>query len=339
MPGLTPAWTIDTRDHPAAVGWSADGELLAIGCGDGAVVVVAAGAGVVAGRIALHAAPVSALRWSPVASVLATAGQDGAVRLADPHGGVRTVVEPGPVWTDHVVWHPRGKRLAVARGKEVLVIDPALAGASPLVVGPLPSTVTGVAWSPDGRQLAASAYGGLRLFDPVTGALTRTLAWRGSMLGVAWRRDGKVLAGGSQDRSVHFWRLPSGDDSEMSGYVAKPKDVVWSPDGAWLATSGGPTISVWPFDRRGPEGRAPVDLEGHEELVTALAYTPLTSILLSGDRAGRLCQWAAPEERRPVGVHQLPGRITAVAWGAAPQVGTVRWAAASTGGLVAGGAM
>ncbi len=217
------------------------------------------------------------------------------------------------------------------------MLDPASGHA--LTLPALESTAAGVAWSPDGRQLAAACYGGVRVFDAVDGTLARRLDWKASLLGVAWRPDGKVIAGGCQDATVHFWRLPGGRDAQMSGFVAKPRDVAWTGDGAWLVTGGGETICLWPFDRRGPEGRAPLELAGHGQVVSALAAAPLTSVLVSGDRGGEVCVWTPPEATSPVARYALGAPATAAAWGLAPAAGTARWAVGAASGRVIGGAL
>lgn len=335
-PSLSSMWAVAVDDYPGALAWSFGASLLAVARSDGSLLLVDATRGESAGSVSVHRDVVSSVAWHPMELAVATSGNDGVVALVRPDRGVVTLVEAGRTWTEHLTWHPRGKRLAVARGRHALVIDPSRPGTF-LEVGPVASTIAGLAWSRDGRVLAVACYGGIRFFDAVTGVMVRRLERKGSMLSVAWSPDGKVIAGGCQDQSVHFWRLPGGDDSEMSGFSAKPKDVIWSPDGRWLATSGGPTICLWPFQGKGPEGRPPRELRGHDGLVTAMAYAPASSFLVSGDTAGRVCHWLPDDHRKPVATHELPDCVTAVAWGAAVGEGTARWAAAARDGRVIGG--
>ena len=61
------------------------------------------------------------------------------------------------------------------------------------------------------------------------------------------RPDGDIVACGSQDNTVHFWRRSSGKDSMMSGYAGKPSALALSASGILLATGGGQDVTVWSF--------------------------------------------------------------------------------------------
>ena len=89
-----------------------------------------------------------------------------------------------------------------------------------------------------------------------TGAkgLDRTLKWVSTLINAHWSPDGKVLAAGSIDKSVHFWRAGAWLDSKMGGYAKKPQALAWSADSKFLATTGEDAIIVWPFAGKGPEG-------------------------------------------------------------------------------------
>jgi WD40 repeat protein len=97
---------------------------------------------------------------------------------------------------------------------------------------------------------------------PDDASCARVFAWKGSLISVAWSPDGKVIACGSQDNSVHFWRLSTGNDSEMSGYPSKPRALSWDAKSSLLATSGGEEVCVWDFAGKGPEGLPPPAAQG-----------------------------------------------------------------------------
>ena len=56
----------------------------------------------------------------------------------------------------------------------------------------------------------------------------------------------------------------------MSGYPAKVSRLAFDGSGRWLAADGAPEVTVWDFAGKGPEGRAPRMLRGHDT-VTVLA--------------------------------------------------------------------
>jgi WD40 repeat protein len=321
--------------YPTGLAWSASGDRLAV-AGDHGIIELLSVDGTSLARVPAHDGPVQSIAWHPRTDHLLSTGQDGAVRSWQaPFDAPRTLMSPGEHWADAACWSPDGKRAAVAVGARGYVISP---GADAIEIGPVESTITALSFSPSGKSLGVACYGGVRLFDPANARATRRLDWKGSMLSLAFSPNGSIVACGCQDHSVHFWRIASGKDAQMSGYPAKPRSVEFTHDGRWLATSGDATICLWPFDGRGPEGRKPIELTGHPDVVTALACAPHVDLVLSGDRSGMIAIWAPPSLTTPVVVSQLRGRITQVAWGADSRAGALRWAAADDGGRLLLGA-
>jgi len=303
------SWTAAQSEFPTALAWC--GDELVVGLADGTLAFHNGASGNERRRSAAHGGGVLALAVHPHEPIVASAGEEGAVRL---HRGAETIdVDPvGGGWVEHLAWSPAGKRLAASQGPVVRIwsLDGRLLARSPA----LASTVTGLAWSRDGHRVAAACYGGVSLIDATSSTVVQQLPWKGSMLGLTWSPDGRFLATGGQDSTVHFWRMPSGDDSMMSGYPSKPTALAWSADSKRLATGGAAQITVWPFDGKGPEGREPETLEGHDDLVTALAFAPRRRTLASGCRGGRLALWPDTDTAEPVAAFELGDRVEVLAW-------------------------
>ncbi len=317
--------------YPSTISWSRGGDILAVGADDGDVELIFVATDQPRQRVRAHVGPVQSIAWHPARKALLTTGQDGAIRLWEwPFSSATDLRDAGELWADHACWSPDGERAAVAIGTRAYVF----AGSNEVVVGPVASTITGLAFTPSGKSLGIACYGGISLFDPRTGQPTRRLPWKGAMLSIAFSPEGGIVAGGCQDNSVHFWRIASGRDAQMTGFPAKPRGVAFNHDGRWLATAGDATITLWPFDRRGPEGRAPLQLAGHGDLVTDLAYAPLVDLLLSGARDGTVGLWAPPKLTSPASLAKLSGKVTRVAWGADVGAMVLRWAAADEHGRV-----
>lgn len=315
--------------YPCAVAWTGQGDLLAIGCDDGTVALYSP-AGRCEQRFAAHAGPITALAWHPARCTLVTCGQDGAARLWEmPFARRQELLAPSAAWAEHACFSPAGDRIAVAAGEVAHVFA---AGTIQVTTEPAGSTIAAIAFSPSGKSLGVARYGGVQLFDPATGRPTRSLAWKGSMLSIAFSPDGGTVACGCQDHTVHFWRIASGKDAQMHGYPAKPRSVAFNHDGAWLATGGDRAVQLWPFGGRGPEGRAAVQLAAQPDVVTEVAYAPLVEILLSGARDGTVALWSPPDHALPLASWQLAGKVAGLAWGADPGAGVLRWAAAGASG-------
>lgn len=311
---LSLRWSRPLADYARSPTWSADGAFVA---------AVDASGGVWAGQtdhgtptlIAARAHPGGALAaaFHPEAPRLATGGHDGGCKLWSlPAGRCDAEVPIGRAWVEHLAWSPCGRWLAVAAGREVHLLDPD--GARLWTSPRQASTIAAIAWTARGR-LVTAGYGGVRIWDAPDGGLCRTLPWNGSLLSLAIRPDGRVIAGGGQDHSVHFWRLPGGQDSAITGHPTKPLALSFDAGGRYLATGGGPDVQIWCFDGKGPEGTTPQTLALHPGAIAALGFAHRGDRLASGCRDGGLIVWRVlPSVSRLVGGARGSARVEALVW-------------------------
>jgi WD40 repeat protein len=310
---LQVAWRASVGDFATSLSWSSDGALCAVGAASGAVHVLDGETGALRWMVEAHPGGVLAVAWSPRERLLATAGQDGTAKLLRGDDGARIATLPGAsAWVEHLAWSPDGALLATASGRAVRLWR--ADGAPHLATEPHGSTVSAIAWSPQGTELASACYGGVHLFRVESGVEARHLAWKGSLVSLAWSPDGKVIACGSQDCTVHFWRLASGEDSAMQGYPFKPKALAWSGDASLLATGGGAQVTIWRFDKRGPEGTTPIVLDAHLGAITDLAFDPRTGQLASGAQDAGVIVWEPRRSRKPAAFGFLDDHVSRVAF-------------------------
>ena len=169
-----------------------------------------------------------------------------------------------------------------------------------------PSTIADIQWKPGEPVLASTGYGKLFLWSPEQQNPVQEFAWQGSMLVLAWSSDGKYIAAGGQDSSVHFWLMASGEDLQMTGYPTKVRELSWDATSRYLATGGGTVPTVWDCSGAGPEGTHPLQFEAHKDNVACLAFQQRGPFLASGGEDGLLALWHPGKQRGHCGTPSTP---------------------------------
>jgi WD40 repeat protein len=211
-----------------------------------------------------------------------------------------------------VTWAPVASRVPSGAGRVARLWNDV--GAALVETESHESTLTGLAWNRRGTQLATACYGGVRIFTVASGARAKHLPWPGSLISLSWSPTDAVIACGTQELSVHFWRLGKARESEMSGFSAKPRALSWDAEGKLLATSGDTNVGVWSFEGKGPEGKPPTELVGHTALCTALAFHPKLARLASGADDTGVIIWDPRRKRTPIAFGFLEETVTGLAW-------------------------
>ena len=128
--------------------------------------------------------------------------------------------------------------------------------------------------------------------------------------------DGDIVACGSQDNSVHFWRRSTFKDSMMSGYPYKPSALAFDQSGVFLATGGSDAVTVWNFEGNGPEGTTPGILEFHSQPISKLTFSSRGEKLASTARDGTVVVWDLNKDGsgEPVGIAKSHDVVGQLAW-------------------------
>ena len=312
---LRRGWSAAVGDYAIAGGWSLRGEALMVGDTAGGVYAFDGKSGAtVWERRGVHEGGVLAVAIHPSGTAFATAGQDSRVLIwSAAEGQVSRAIDVGGGWVENVAWSPDGQWLAASCSRQVRAYG--ADGAEVWRSDDHPSTVSAIAWSSVG-ELATACYGRVTFFDASTGELRQKLEWQGSLVSMVLSPDGDIVACGSQDNSVHFWRRSTGEDSMMSGYPAKPSALSFDDTGTLLATGGGEAVTVWSFQGSGPEGTRPGVLELHVQPITTLAFAPGAMRLASGGRDGTVVVWSLQRdgEGDPTGVALVADVVGGLYW-------------------------
>jgi WD40 repeat protein/transcriptional regulator with XRE-family HTH domain len=252
-----------------------------------------------------HTGTVWSVALSADGRLLASGGQDGAVRLWEVPGGrllATLEVHPTGVWS--VTLSGDGRLLASGGvdgtvrlwetgSRRLLATVPAHTGG-----------VWSVALLADGGLLASSGQDGtVRLWEPPSGRLVATLQGHTSEVwGVALAANGRLLASGGQDGAVRVWEAPFALP-ERGEQVAErraefrdapappPRGASPQPGEQFPESRADFGDSAAPPPRR---GRLLTTLRGHTGAIVAVALNAEGRLLASGGFDGTVRLWEVP---------------------------------------------
>ncbi len=313
-PALQTDWLAPLGEPVAAVSWSPHSEQLAVLTTEGKLAILEASGGRIVHEIAGHVGGGFRVAYHPKENLVASSGADGIAKFWDPAtGAMVNQFAAGSAWVEQLEWSPNGETLAVAAGR-VLTLWNSKGGAQHRLKDHA-STISGLCWRTDSQVLAVACYGGVHLYEPISGRLIEKLPWKTSLVSLAWSPDQRWVVAGTQDLSVQIWPLPfqAGAELAMSGYPGKVRELAWHYSGKYLATGGGEEVMVWDCSGEGPAGTTPRILPGHAARITALAYQARGHWLASAGWDGKVLFYNV-KRPTPLGEASFTAPVTALAW-------------------------
>jgi WD40 repeat protein len=258
--------------------------------------------------IPAHPAGVSAVAYSPGANLIASVGrdstlpQDGRLSLWDAATGRAIAGIRSPAFrTNRVTFSPDGQRLAASVGDGVLhLIDVTTLSPDTNIQVADGGRALAIAFSPDSKILASGdATGVIQLWDVGTGHHLKSLDRQGASVNeLAFSPNGRLLCAtfwGQSDAIGKLFDVGTGHETttlgrrqEMSGNGLEANCLAFSADSQWVAVGcSNRIVYLWqPGDNR-PHFR----LNPFQGIVTALAFSPDRSLLVTGSDDHRIKIW------------------------------------------------
>lgn len=311
---LDPLHSIKVDDFVAGLAWSPDAGRIAVAGGEGKVFLLNnEAAKLQVNEVGEHLMGATAVVWQTDGAAFSSIGQDGRLALFDGRDGaekasLRLSRQPGAA----LEWCADTKQWACAAGKSLFLCSADLSASE--LCHEAATSLTALAYDQAGRGLAASRNGGVDVHRWAAEHQVRHYPWASPCLTAAFSPNGKIIASGTQDGSVHFWYLATGKDSQMRGYPDKVDVTVWRHDSRYLATAAGEQLVIWDFGGKGPEGSRPLQLRSHTERIVACAFQPGGSYLASVGRDWRLSLWQPGKVDIDLDAHMTHAEPTSLAW-------------------------
>jgi WD40 repeat protein len=234
-----------------AVAYSPDGSLFAYGIADGTLVLRSTSSGEALQTLQAHAGSIRDIAFSPDSKRIASASEDGSVRLwqvSDLSQVAQLQHEP---FVKALAFSPDGTWLALGDESGGVAL-----------------------WNRE--QTAPREF---------------SQAHSGAISSITFNHRGDTLASASRDNTVLLWDVSAGvvQGLPLSGHDNWVLDVAFSPDDQMLASSSrDDTIVLWDVTSQHMIG-AP--LEGAGDWVWSIAFSPDGKTLASGSRNGDIRLW------------------------------------------------
>ncbi len=276
---IDPLRSIEYGDYIRHLHWSEDGTHLLIGETAGGIGIVHLNGGATLTRTIAHATELTDVRWLGCDGLVISSGrgskkgelrcwriEDGEIRLqwCSSLSGLAAAELLRPAHDGSGFLSAAGRIITWCslEGTEVSRFEGARAA------------ICDLQWRDIQDSFISVSHLELQIWKQGSSRPARTFNWNGSPLQLSVSPDGRWIASGCRDQTLHVWRTSSGNDFRMSGFPGQVRALRWSPDGSQLLAAGGEAITSWDFTRATPAGQQPRVIGGHIGTIVDIGFRP-----------------------------------------------------------------
>lgn len=270
--------------------WSPDGGTLALAHGWGVWLWDEGFGGSPTRKLEGHSAPVEGMTFQPDGELLATASADTTVRLWSRTGEPLGVLREHTDAVSAVAFSPDGRLLASAGGDRRVLVTEAMTRTIVASLEGHTGEITSAVFA--GSTLATGGWDKtLRLWDSAAWHERAVLSFEDWIRDLTASPDGRTIAAACKDGTVCLIDVMTAEVLRQFPAHERGADaVVFSPDGALLATGGRDNaVKLWAV---AADADVPlVTLEAHRRPVLTLAFHPAGNLMASGSGDNSVRLW------------------------------------------------
>jgi WD40 repeat protein len=260
-----------------------------------------------------HSARITGLACSPDGSMIASASEDGTIKIWSTNGTLLSTLTPKTCPITAIAWSPDSRKIAgggyivntnsnggAGRGMTYLWQAPSGWTADNVSLTRFNTNrfgyITALAFSTDGAQIACGCSGGSNLvYSLANGALAASRPAYNSrpsaVTSVAFSSSG-LMASGCEDASIRVyessWTLLWNSATNADAHTTNVTGVAFSPDGSLVASASlDQTIKIWSTTSWTQQRT----LTGHTNGVASVAFSPDGQKIVSGSMDGIIKVW------------------------------------------------